>query len=162
MTLSTYVYVKDKIDRRALFMKCNQLVGADEGVRFSESDTGISNEPGQGLNAWVLISGRADGPLTSAAEAAEHGEECEGEDDCSWAHERACWAKANFDTSYSYQGPEGGCGDLHARYVAELGKWLDDQGIGWEWRNEFTGEVHQRYDGLTELGGALYDPEDAA
>ena len=152
MTLSTYVYVKDKVDHRALFTKCNQLIGADEGVKFREDDDSIVNEPDQGLCAWLLIHYGTDAPYVTTAHAAAHDEYCEPGCDGGGHYERACWAKVNFDTAYSYHGPDGGCGDLHARLVAELGKWMDDQGIDWEWRNEFTGEVHQRYDGLTELG----------
>jgi hypothetical protein len=153
MTLSTYVYVLDQVDYREVFVKCNQLIGAHEGVRFSEHDGWIGNGLDQGLCALMHVDHGA--PLVTPAQAAQHDEDCEP--DCNGDHwDRACWLKVNFDTAYSYSGPDGGCGDLHARLVAELGQWLDERGARWEWRNEFTGEVHQGYDGLTELasGGA--------
>lgn len=151
MTLSTYIYLQDQVDYREVFVKCNQLIGADEGVRFSEHDGWIGNRMDQGLCALMHVSYGA--PLVSQEQAAAHDEDCaEYEGDCRKWHPRACWAEVNFDTAYSYSGPDGGCGDLHARLVAELGQWLDERGVHWAWRNEFTGEVHQGYDGLTELG----------
>lgn len=151
MTLSTYVYVKDPVDYRELFVKCNQLIGAHEHVEFREDDDSIHNLPGQGLCAWLLLYHGHGKPYCTAEQAATCDEDCE--QPCDGDHyDRACWAKVNFDTGYSFSGPDGGCGDLHARIVAELGAWLDERGVDWEWRNEFTGEVHQRYNGLTDLG----------
>jgi hypothetical protein len=159
VTLSTYVYVKDRVDHRAMFTRCNQLIGADEGTKFREDDDSIHNLPDQGLCAWLLIYHGHGEPHTTPEAAARHDEDCEP--DCDGDHyDRACWARVNFDTTYSYSGPDGGCGDLHARLVAELGAWLDERGIDWEWRNEFTGQVHQRYDGLTELGGGGAEASD--
>ena len=159
MTLSTYVYVQDRVDIGQVFAKCNQLIGADEGVRFSDSESWqgggartLANEPGQGLCAWLLVTYRPGSPLTTPQEAGQHLEDCEPDCDGADHYDRACWLQVNFDTAYSYSGPDGGCGDLHARVVAELGQWLDERGARWEWRNEFTGEVHQGYDSLTDLG----------
>ena len=166
MTLDTRIYVLDKIGHRDVFLKCNQLIGATENTRSTDKQDQswrkgepvevpgnpwtISNKPGQGLPGWLMIHYRPDAPLR--ADEAAHDEDCEGEDDCSWNHRRACWLEVSIDTAYGYRGPEGGCGDLHARLVAELGQWLDTRGVRWQWKNEFTGEVHDRYDGLTDLG----------
>ena len=112
----------------------------------------ISNDPDQGLCAWLMVHYR---PGTALRAKLEHDEDCEA--DCDYpGHVLPCWAEVSFDTAYSYRGPEGSSGGLHARIVAELGKWLDGQGIPWSWANEFTGEVHEGYEGLTELapGGA--------
>ena len=160
MTLDTRIYVHGPVDRRELFVKCNQIIGAHEGVRFREDDDSIRNEPSQGLDAWLWIYARPEGPLVTPEQAAAHNEDCEGEDNCSWAHDRACWAKVSFDTAYSYQGPEGGCGDLHTRYVADLGQWLDGKGIRWQWQNEFTGELHWGFEGLEQLGSGGVQAED--
>jgi hypothetical protein len=59
----------------------------------------------------------------------------------------------DFDTAYSYTDSYGGCGALHARLLFDLGGWLDEQGIQWAWRNEFTGDVHigDKYERLYDL-----------
>jgi hypothetical protein len=170
VTLDTSVYVQGPVNPLAVFIKCNQLLGAHEGVKCSdELDTIYSsdakswlpgppngrrtlmNEPSQGLSAWLMLHYRAEGPLQKAG---EHSKYCDGPDECSQPDGCAtpCWVEVSFDTTYSYRGPEGGCGDLHARLVAELGRWLDELGADWSWMNEFTGEIHHRYDGLEKLG----------
>lgn len=161
MTLDTRVFVHDRVDYREAWIKCNQLIGATEGTKFTDEPVAsdpagawwIWNTPGQGLLALLDIRYRKDGPLRALPEA--HDEDCEP--GCTRDHRPACWLEASFDTPYGYRGPGGeGCGDLHARLVAELGQWLDGKGVTWSWRNEFTGDIHQGYDGLDELceGGA--------
>ena len=83
----------------------------------------------------------------------DHDEDCE--DDCTgnW-HHPPHWFKVTFDTAYGYHDEQGRtCGVLHASLVAQLGQWLDDRGLRWAWRNEFTGEVHMgdRYERLYDL-----------
>src|SRR5262249_37828790 len=113
-------------------------------------DWTIWNEPGQGLCALLDISYRKTAPLRAPG---SHWRYCEPEaDECDGTCAPACWLEVSFDTRDSYHGPEGGWGDLHARLVAELGHWLDGKGIRWSWMNEFTGEIHQGYEGLEELG----------
>lgn len=154
MTLDTCVYLHDRIDYREVFVRCNQLIGADEGTRFTDKDGSISNSPGQGLCAWLYVYHKGEAPLLRAG---EHSRYCEpdepGEDDMPHSTCFPHWLSVSFDTAYGYKGPDGGCGDLHARLVAELGQWLDGKGVAWSWLNEFTGTVHQGYDGLTELAG---------
>lgn len=166
MTLDTRVYIADRIDYREVFVKCNQLIEAHEGIKFtdepvSEWEDGerkrgpedgewlIWNEPGQGLCALLDVSYRKDGPLRSPG---DHSRYCEPEDHCGGNCAPSAWVEVSFDTAYGYSGPEGGCGDLHARLVAELGRWLDGKGIRWSWQNELTGEIHRGYEGLEELG----------
>jgi hypothetical protein len=149
MTLDTRVYVRGPVDHKALFVKCNQLIGAHEGVKFSDKDGCISNAPAQGLDAWLIINYGS--PLRDGT-CPRMPHEPDDDDDCWQNHKPACYADVSFDTAYSYSGPDGGCGDLHARIIAELGHWLDTRGLAWSWKNEFTGEVHERYAGLTELG----------
>lgn len=157
MTLSTDIYIHHKVDPREVFTECLRLLGANEGVRTEddpawggkEGSACIMTTPGQGLDAWTMVHYSADGsPLRTDATA--HGEFCD--EDCSGTrHKPEHWVRVNFDTAYGYSGPEGGCGDLHARLVAQLGRWLDKQDITWTWRNEFTGELHPGYTGLEEL-----------
>ena len=167
MTLDTRIYVLDRVDVREAFAKCNALLGATENTRSTdEQDTTwregghitvpgspwtISNEPDQGLPGWLMMHYRPGVPLRTDAQAAAHDEDCEGEDDCTWSHRRACWLEVSLDTSYGYRGKEGGCGDLHAWFVFELGKWLDEHGARWQWHNEFTGEIFTGTAGLESL-----------
>ena len=177
MTLDTRIYVHDPIDHKALFDRCNTLIGAVNPVFTDEQDTTwrkgesfvepgspwtISNKPMQGFAAWLMVYYRPDGALRSPERAAEHDEDCDT--DCNgtgWAHRLACWAEVSIDTAYGYRGDNGeGCGDLHARIVGELGLWLDAQGIGWSWMNEFTGEVHggdSRYRELIGLASSGFE-----
>ena len=168
MTLDTRIYVQDRADYREVFVKCNQLIGAHEGTIFTDEPVAdwkdgeripgpedgewtIWNKPGQGLCALLDISYRKGAALRQPG---EHAKYCDGEaDDCFAPCGVASWLEISFDTAYGYKGEHGeGCGDLHARLVAELGHWLDGKGIRWSWQNEFTGEIHQGYEGLTELG----------
>jgi len=148
MTLSTEVYIHAPVDHRALFLRCNQLIGANEATRWTDNGSSIGNKIDQGLCALLNIS-------YGHRPAEAHDEWCE--DDCTGTyHDPENWAVVDFDTAYGYNHNGERCGDLHARLVAELGAWLDDKGLDWSWRNEFTGEIYHRYDGLTGLceGGA--------
>lgn len=150
MTLNTHVYVHDEIVPAVVFAKCQELIGAETA---STSDRGnepwddsrcLMNEPGQGFPAWLMLDYRMDGPLR-----VEEGDE----DD----YDPACYLRISFDTAYGYADEMGrGCGDLHACYVAELGRWFDDREVAWSWQNEFTGEIYggpDRYDRLVDLTG---------
>lgn len=153
MTLDTRVYVHDRIDHRELFAKCNQLIGSHEGIQFTDKEvaTGerwIYNHPGQGLCALLDVRYRPEEALYATT---SHEDYCEP--DCDYhPHSLLRWSEVSFDTAYSYNDGGCGCGDLHARLVAELGQWLDGKGIRWSWKNGFTGEIHERYDGLLDLG----------
>lgn len=136
MTLNTKVYIHDHVDYLQVFVKCSQLLGADEGVRFKQAPGMIMNVPGQGMPAWLTVYHYDDGPETD-----------------NWGG--SAQVKVSFDTAYGYSGPDGGCGGLHARLVAELGRWLDGKGATWSWLNEWTGEIYQGHDGLAGLGGGL-------
>lgn len=167
MTLDTRVYVHNPVDYCEVWIKCNQLIDAHEGVKFTDepvpeyahgerlpaNEAGewwIWNKPGQGLSALLDIHYRKDRALILPG---EHGRYCEPEDDCDGSCAPACWLEVSFDTAYGYRGDNGeGCGDLHARLVAELGQWLDGKGLRWSWVNEFTGDTHWGYEGLTDLG----------
>jgi hypothetical protein len=170
VTLSTNIYVLDEVSPHELFRFCQTLLTkyddehrpwnrqkcSDKPAHLVWEMPGawnISNEIGQGLPAILDIKYRPGAPLR--AEAASHDEDCDEE--CSGNyHDRACWLDIDFDTAYGYKDERGwGCGDLHAALVAELGEWLDAKGVRWEWRNEFTGEVHgggDRYARLIDLG----------
>lgn len=133
MTLDTHIYVHDPIGYRNVFAKANQLIGATEATHFRDEDGTIMNEPDQRLPGWLMISYSPDALYRS--------------DDAAAAH-----LDISLDTAYGYQDELGGCGDLHARFVAALGAWLDSKGVRWSWKNEFTGEIHEGADRLDDLG----------
>lgn len=174
MTLDTRIYVHGKVDRAALFQFCQKalltfgkdpravedILTEDEpvpGFRDQEPDPNgehwLMNKPSQSLPAWLIMYYRPDGALTTQEQYEAHDEDCEDYDDCSIAHRPPCWLKISFDTAYGYEGENGwSCGDLHAALVTVVGKYLEMQEVTWAWMNEFTGEVHQGYDNLEELG----------
>jgi hypothetical protein len=176
MTLDTRVYVHGPVDHRELFLRCNQLIGATERTRCEDKQDEeyrdgewvtvpggphtIMNEPDQGLPGWLMIHYRPGAPLRTEAQTGEHDSDCDGEDDCSWNHRRPCYAEVSIDTAYSYRDELGGSGDLHARFVAALGEWLDSKGIRWQWENEFTGEVFWGTERLGDLGKSGADAAD--
>jgi hypothetical protein len=159
MTLSTHVYLLTEADPRDVFFECRRLLGATDAHRWEDKpsfygepkgdERVIMNGGGQGLPAWLIIRYSPNGPLLSESEGHD---ECD--DDCTFEHDPAHWVNIDFDTAYSYKDSYGGCGALHARLLFDLGQWLDDRGIDWSWRNEFTGEIHggdERYRRLGDL-----------
>jgi hypothetical protein len=171
VTLATHVYVLTEADAAAVFHECRSLLGCtaahtwtehqehDDDARHSKPDGywTVANDPSQGLPAWLLVNFRQERtPLRTPEQAAAHAEWC-GLDCDGSGHQVACYLDVDFDTAYSYQDEYGGCGDLHARLVAQLGQWLDARGIEWSWKNKFTGEVHggaDRYERLLDLSSA--------
>lgn len=174
MTLSTDIYVLDQVDVSELFRFCQGLLTKyddrptpqqpdQQAWRDRESwrDNGarlMSNEIGQGLPAILDLHYRPDAPLATPEQAEQCTDDCdppeEGEDRYHH-HPHACWANIDFDTAYSYRDTSGrGCGDLHALLVSEVGQWLDERGVRWEWHNEYTGDIHggdDRYERLIDL-----------
>lgn len=164
MTLDTRVYVLDQIDPQEVFTLCRALIGAEDRHTYRETPGGLSNDPGQGLPAWLMLHHGNGAPLTTQEQAAAHDDDCNmpgtpyytpDEPDCDGNHtyRHPNWLTVSFDTTYGYSDARGyGCGDLHAEYVARLGQCLDSRGVQWRWQNESTGEVHSGYDRLTDLG----------
>jgi hypothetical protein len=161
MTLDTRIYVLDRIGHRELFIKCNQLIGAHEGIEFTdkprETYSCISNDPDQELCALLAVYYRPGAPLLTEG---EHYRYCDDDEETHAQCFFQRWAEVSLDTAYSYEGPEGDCGDLHARIISQLGAWLTARNISWKWMNEFTGEVHDGYDGLSDLGESGRDASD--
>ncbi len=178
MTLSTNLYVLGPVDIPALFRHCQELLTAnDDRVPPQQPEQQVSvdkeawrgngarsmrNELGQGLPAILDITYRPDGPLTTEEQSKECTEDCDpadkplDEDEERYHYPpRACFADSDFDTADGYRDKLGrGCGDLHAVLVSEVGKWLDERGVRWEWRNEYNGEIHggeARYARLVDL-----------
>lgn len=167
MTLDTRIFVLDPVDPVALFRRCQELLAehdtqgraANEQLwtdRVQADGTWeIGNQLGQGLPAWLIIQYQHDGPYRTPEQSAAHDLGiCDGDCDGSsaWTHAPACAVEIMLDTAYGYRGAVGGCGDLHARLIADLGVWLVERQVNWSWLNEFTGELHHRFAGLVDLG----------
>lgn len=181
MTLSTNVYVLDPVDAHEIFRFCQGMLTKyddehrtpDQQIWSDEAGTDyrdgqwvespdrrcIANRIGQNLPGILDITYRTGGPLREAQ--TECDEDCDP-DECSGRyHDRFCWLDVDFDTAYGARFEGGmGCGDVHALLVAELGQWLDAKGVRWEWRNEFTGDVHggpDRYERLIDLASGGFE-----
>lgn len=158
MTLSTDMVIIEPIDPRSVFDFALALLAGDfpgtpgwtytpatESKGFGTSH--YATTCGQGLAAWLFVHHADDGPLTIADE------DWEADEPLPPCNEHC--VRIDWDTGYSYRGANGeGCGDLHARMVATVGHWLDEQGKTWWWHNEFTGEWHKGAEGLESLGNA--------
>ncbi len=161
MTLATHVYVLDPIPPSDVLDKCRELLGATAAHRIQDRDSYsedgarvLGHPPGLGLPALLSIEHRNGEALRTPESIKLHGRYCDPDCDGSDHDDRPCWLDVDFDTSYSYEDAHGGCGELHARLIAELGSWLDARGVRWEWRNEYTGDVHggdARYERLLDL-----------
>lgn len=151
MTLSTKVYIHDKIDPKLVFDYCSLLIGAPESAQYKQDGDSIAMAPGQGFCAWLIVNHSDGKPIKSDSNGCD--EYCETPCDRVSPHDPAHWVMVDLDTAYGYRGDDGeGCGDLHAKLVAQLGKWLDAKSVEWSWENEFTGEIHPGYEGLSALG----------
>lgn len=174
MTLDTRIYVTDHIDLRELFTKCQSLLTpyddqhrGPELQRSKAYPKSLDNEPMQDLPAWLMVHHGGERPYRTAEQSAGH-DYCNhpstdyfdsDEPTCAKTeHDPPCWYEISYDTAYGYRDENGmGCGDLHARLVAELGAWLDAKGVRWMWKNEFTGEVHEGYESLIELASGGFE-----
>lgn len=139
MTLDTRIYVHDKVDVFDAFHHFRSLLGATDAHPW-RSDAGcVSNHCGVGLPAWLMIYHAGnDTPLRVDGDACDEYCDRESDDPDDHYHKPAMWCEISFDTAYGYRDESGrGCGDLHACYIAEMGKWLDDRGVPWSWKNEY-------------------------
>jgi len=118
---------------------------------------------GQGLPAWTMVHYRPGGEYRTEAGALAHDTEicnvpgavyydadepvCDGSH-----HDPACRLMVDMDTAYGFHGPGGmGCSALHGVMIVRLGTMLAERGVPWQWRNEYTGELHSGFDGLDGL-----------
>lgn len=153
MTLSTDVYIQGPVDLVQLKRVVSEALAAfDEHSRTpeqqlweGENDTfrnSWSTTVGQGLPAWTFIHYGSDVEWRQADDV---------DDDGYFTPKH--FASIDFDTAYSYQGPEGQtCSALHVQLMTRVGKWLDEQDVPWQWRDEFTGKLHGAYDGFDTFG----------
>ena len=167
MTLSTDIVIAEPVSVTDLWDFLVKLVstGHDREVLVDPPEVGSSpwnqgteircTKGGQGLPAWTWLHSAIDGPMESycAEDIAEIQEE-----DPDWRSPRynQHLLRIDFDTGYSYRGPNGGgCSDLHAWFAREVFIWLAERGVTKvQWKNEFTGEWHDPFE-IHVLG----DPE---
>lgn len=150
MTLETRVRITEPItaeDAWRIFRKAQSLLGSPETM-ITEllgsfyDNPGITNMPDQGLPALLALQHN-------------HGKPLVDDPDGDWP---TCWAQISFDTTYGYSDEFGGPGTLHARLVAQLGEWLDQQGWTWQWMDEHSGAW---YSGYSDLGVLIGHGRDA-
>lgn len=118
---------------------------------------------GQGLPAWTMVHHRPGGAYRTEVDAQAHddgicnmpGSSYHDADEpvCDGSHHTpACHLMVDMDTAYGYTGPNGiGCSGLHGTMIVRLGTMLQERGVPFSWRNEYTGELHQGFDGLDGL-----------
>jgi len=162
MTLSTNVYILDKVDPQEVFDYCNNHLLHAKNPKTSildpkwekdEDVTGLENEPGQGIPAWLITKFRKSGEMLYPKDLTQN--EYFGEDEESaWGsrlYVPACYMDLDFDTSYSYRSALGDCNALHAFFILSLYNWLKGKGVRIKWKNEYTGEIFDGLDGLSEF-----------
>lgn len=166
---------------REVFQYCRALLNTPADVPVEErvgeghrqGQRELANPCGIGLDAWLIVYYGADGPMHhvctewcetevgpakwdktgkvqhTAEDVAEHREYiAEKPTTNGWAT-----IEISIDTSYGFMNDRGeSCSDRHARFIAELGEWLDQRGCAWKWQNEYTCEWFDRYDGLEDFG----------
>lgn len=154
MTLSTDVYIQGQVDLLELKrVVAEALAEFDQHGRTPEQQlwegdsktfrNSWSTTVGQGLPAWTFIHYGSDTKWKQADDE---------EDEYGYFTPKH-FASIDFDTAYGYTGPNGeGCAKLHTQLMTRVGKWLDEQSVPWKWRNEFTGDVHDAYDGFDSFG----------
>jgi hypothetical protein len=159
MTLNTSIAIGKPYNVHEVYAYCRTLVNTPEHIK---PNTGpdpeqqkhwpgqkyIANPGGIGLCAWLWINYGADGPMLQEPDDPNDQDEVDYLKNSPTSNG---WAaiEVTFDTTYSYRSDSGeGCSQLHARLVAELGKWLDDRALPWKWQNEYTGEWFDSYNGL--------------
>lgn len=167
---------------REIFTYCRQLLDTPDNVPIEDrvedghrqGQKSLWHPCGIGLEAWLVVYYGADGPMhhvhddycetevgwakwdlsakryrVTQSEIDEHNEEIAADPtENGWAT-----VEVTIDTAYGFMNDKGeSCSDRHARFVHELGLWLDARGCEWKWKNEYTSEWFDGRDGLEEFG----------
>lgn len=164
MTMTTRIRVFDPVDPHEFF-RFGQSVLAQRDTKkrpveeqiFTDKqsewewDKGcwtIANRLGQDLPGIWDVDYRPGAPLFT--EDVGHDDDCD--EDCSGNyHDKACWLTASIDTTYSYRDEHGGCGNLHAWFIAQLINWCNERSAKWEWYDESGGEWYSSAEDLVHL-----------
>lgn len=182
MTLSTDIYILGKIDGHDLhrWIHANLFgLSPDHPVSFSEEVEGqeyenswrgryiarenqLSNSPGQGFPAWLIMEWTDDAREYDNGFSEEELKDTDDED-VQWTLEtrRAIgspyYAHLDFDTAYGYNRNGMGCTELHASYIVRLYReYFEPRGIDIIWQDEYRGTYHKNLseEGMREFLGA--------
>ena len=167
MTLDTRIAIGGPYNAHEVFRFCRTLLGTPEHIEprhgegadhLSAGRAGqkmIGNPYGGSVSTWLQIWYGADGPMVHQCDELCPTEDRDDHD--RWVADnptRNGWAaiEVSFDTDYGYRWQNGESSSaLHARLVTALGRWLDERGLPWKWRNAYTDEWFDRYEGLDEF-----------
>lgn len=144
MTLSTYIRLTTwpSIGAEGVLDWVNtNLLHAPRPPQRSQHGRHVSNSPGQGFDAWVMLYHN-------------HGALIEDDPDdyAPGSVPPAGYLSINFDTAYSFRGDHGETpAMLHAGYIVDL---VARFGADLWWQNEFDGSWHRGPSGLERLIGA--------
>lgn len=170
MTLATHLVGKDPVPIEPLFRFCQGLLGPDPDAQVVERrhpgdgrcwslNPVVMNVIGQGLPSMLIIEYGADGPLVGEDDPEEEPTPEERDYVRRYNEHRSGAFSIKFDTAYGYRADNGaGCADLHAWLVQQVGRYLEERGVAFEWEQEFTGEWYSSVDDVYELG----DPDRGA
>ncbi|WP_051325994.1 hypothetical protein [Glycomyces tenuis] len=168
MTLSTDMYIQGEVDlaelrdvvKAALAKHDDQGRTPDQQVWETGGEVWTHSDlttPGQGLPAWTFIHYGENGAWRNPEPEYEDPEYVDEGEEPRIVTPRH-FARIDFDTAYGYTGPNGeGCSELHTALMIQVGAWIDAQGVPWQWRNEYTGEIHNAYEGFEEFAGNGYE-----
>ncbi len=170
MTLSTDVYIQGEVDLTALRRIVQEALAKFDDrpveAQIWQENGGPGNDsaywentfesvPGQGLPAWTIIYFGADGAWRAPDD--EYDDDVEEGEAPRFVAPRH-FTRIDFDTAYAYTGPDGeGCAELHTALMLQVGAWLEAQGVPWQWQNEYTGDIHDAYEGFEEFAGNGYE-----
>lgn len=142
MTLSTDFLIFDPVDPEEVYAKCLRLLGVESALA-KRAEGEIANAPGQGFDAWLVVYYGELG----------HDRWCQDPDEppCDRQQHQPHRVRVNWDTAYGYRSELGGCTELHAMYILDLGQWCDERGLRWAWVNEYTGKMHHGRNGVSEF-----------
>ena len=153
MTLNTSMMILDPFNPEATWAFLNERLihhSTDwpEG-KIPEMQIGPRYTLGSGEDNWVRTFNHLGQGLCAALDldipiggepADYYLRFAEPDDDFTDPRHTLCYGMVSWDTTYGYRDDQGrSCSDLHRELTAELGAWLDEQGIDWLAQNEFSG-----------------------
>lgn len=151
MTLHSRLAVHGPVDALALFDFARGLLGVPlekqiqvkpSPCHFDPGTVHVGNQIGQGFSAIVDMEYCVERPI-------RYPDDDEGS---KWYPPKDTFIELGWDTAYGYKDEFGGCSRLHARYIQQVGEYLDECRVDWSWYDEFYGDWHSRYDMLDMLG----------
>lgn len=160
MTLATYITVLGPVPVEKLYTLVDSMVNDSGEPSIVERTPGkISNRAGQGNRSMLDITYGLDGPIDEQVEglieyererAAYPDEPDYGISD--WYAPLPYCAKIRLDTAYGFDEPGiGSCSDLHGAIILAVAAFAADYATGIMWRNEYTGEWFEGFDGLDDF-----------